>query len=275
MINVEAITKAELAALSDIDQSTKIAVVGALQDLPKNAGAKLDDASVTAIALEIPKIVKTLAEADMRSRPEYQGLIRKLGPAIASAKTPPADAQTAAIRDAVKAGLADPKADARKGVLEVLPALTAIAGREAAAVELLRPLLKDADPNIRAVAFTTLWSSPATVQAGGDALKAELKEISKGWVADLAKPEIPVRESAAWALCWTSPEDADAALTALRALKDEPNAGVKRRVAKAIESLEAAKASASWPEPSWPPFRSGPPPQVPAAGGAGGGGPPG
>ncbi len=264
---IEEIARAEIKTLADVDPPTRIAAVGALRDLPKIAGPGLTAGTVTMFAGELPNLLKGVADADMRSRPEYQGLVRTVAESISKApQTPVTAEQSKAIRDSLAALFADKRDESRRAVIEVFPDIAGMVGTDAERAEILRGVLKDSDSRVRSAAYRALWANPLVAKPEGQAARTELREATKGWIAELAKPDSKDRELAAWLLSWTDREDADAALAALAAQKDASDEGLKNRVAKATEALEAAKKSESWPEPAWKPFRTGPPPAMTGAG---------
>jgi len=120
----------------------------------------------------------------------------------------------------------------------------------------LRETLKAKSPIARGAAYTALWTSSGAKAIGGDALQSELREATRSWIADLnSAKKAEARHVAAWALSWTDREDADAALAALTAALKDDEPIVQDEAKGSLSILEATKAKAEWPKPSWKPFR--------------------
>ena len=165
------------------------------------------------------------------------------------------------IEDQLRSALADPAhrltaIDAAWASLKLAGPADESTGK--LAVDLIRPVLKDEKPKVRASAYMALWQSSLARKAGGDALHAELRAATLAYVADLSRKDPETRDVAAWCLAWTDRDDAIAALAALKAAREDDEPLVKAQVERAITRLEGAKSDGgAWPEPTWDPFRPG------------------
>ena len=122
--------------------------------------------------------------------------------------------------------------------------------------KLLRSLLADPDPDVRRLAYTSLWRVDAL--RGGDASRrrALLGEM-KAQIEALGSDSSKLREIAAWSLYWVPRADAPAAMAALKLRAADADSRVRDRVAASLKQqlyYQSIRPRQPWPEPRWEPW---------------------
>ena len=263
--------------IEDDDFRARMYAVVGIPGVLKIVGSKLDTSTIQSMSEKVPLLIQGVIDGDRDTRPMYQAALIAVGGTARSSKIRPDSAVVAKILGALATGLAVPGKDVRPVILASLPAIFPLTGSDAKflkdnlqsaladpithaaavnasrdllnvsgttdeatgrlAIEFLRPILKDEDPMVRSVAYTTLWQSSLAKDVGGDSLRTELRGMTKTYIESLSNPDPRTREIAAWSLSWTDPEDADAALVALEAAKEK---AFKIRVETFLEILKSS-----------------------------------
>jgi HEAT repeat protein len=275
IVEADKVVLAMSTGTEDADFRARMFAVMGLPGVLKIVGSKIDQSTILTMSEKVPSLIQGVIEGDRDTRPMFQAAIVTVGSAARTAKIHANEGTAGKILGALTTGLAVPGKDVRPVILASLPALYTLTGsnakfikeslqtaladpvthaaavntsrdflnlfestdEEAAslAMDLLRPTLKDEDPLVRGVAYTSLWQSPLAKKVGGEPLRTELRGMTKNYIESLSNPNPIVREVAAWSLTWTDPEDADAALVALEAAKEKAS---KIRVDSFIEILK-------------------------------------